>query len=137
MCASASSPKILVVDDEAFITLFLSEALKRRLEAQVTTCSDGQQAIAAIQADDFHLIISDIRMPILDGVALFEWIKQHRPHLQRRFFFITGDEGALEAIDVIQNRQIPVLRKPFLIDELVQITHSVLKIQPEEPETKA
>lgn len=68
---------------------------------------------------DFDFVISDIRMPGMDGFALFEWVLKNRPHLTRRFLFITGDAGSSSSSEKLELMAAQALRKPFEIDDLL------------------
>jgi len=124
-----SLPKIrvLVVDDEQFIVGFVQEALRDRLHCQVEWAFNGQQAIELAKANAYGLIISDIRMPQVSGVELFDWIRIHRPELSRRFFFITGDAGSNDINARVAQLGVPVLRKPFTLDALVSQSRAMLE----------
>lgn len=65
---------ILVVDDEARIRKLVSTFLERR-GYLVQTASDGQEAIALIEANQPQLIITDINMPHLSGLELIKWVR--------------------------------------------------------------
>ena len=58
-------------------------------------------------------------MPELDGLGLFEWIKEHQPRLAARFLFITGDAGGRELDQKLESLGAPVLRKPFNLKNLL------------------
>ena len=69
--------KILVIDDEALVARSLSKLLSA-CGFDVVVASSGHEALQKIKDEDFHLIISDIRMPELDGI---ETVKQIRGYL--------------------------------------------------------
>ena len=63
--------KILLADDEKTIAVTLGDAL-RGAGHDVTVVSDGEQAMGAIRTDSFECVITDIRMPRVDGLALLK-----------------------------------------------------------------
>lgn len=67
--------RILIVDDEEMIRMFLSDYLCREGHAVETAC-DGQAGLAAVTEGRFDLVISDIKMPLLDGVGMLERIRE-------------------------------------------------------------
>ena len=76
---SARTRRILVVDDEAPIRELLNAVLS--VEGYgVTTAEDGKQAIGLLERDRFDLIISDVRMPGLDRIAVLRAAKRIDPH---------------------------------------------------------
>ncbi|HKG93350.1 MAG TPA: PAS domain S-box protein [Gemmatimonadaceae bacterium] len=109
--------RVLIVDDEAPIR----EALKRffvRAGWEVSEASNGAAALSVIErspkgAGDFSLIISDLRMPGVSGIALHDWIAASRPELVRRFVVSTGDVASPEAAAFVARVHCPVLEKPF------------------------
>ncbi|MBI4703739.1 MAG: response regulator [Deltaproteobacteria bacterium] len=86
----ATGGRVLVVDDEPM----LCRAIERMLRdlCQVVTAHDGRQALEAIAAaaGDFDLVVSDMTMPEMDGVELYERAAAAYPELARRFVFLTG-----------------------------------------------
>ena len=63
--------RILVVDDDAYVREATEEILLRR-KYKVETASDGKSALAKLDEGDFDLILSDIKLPIRNGLALLE-----------------------------------------------------------------
>ena len=118
--------RILIADDEAFITSMVQEALRRGLPCLVERVESGLRAVTRLQQEDFNLVISDVRMAGMDGFALFEWILKHQPHLAGRFLFITGDAGSPDLNEKLESMSVPVLRKPFEIETLLQLCHKLL-----------
>lgn len=112
MAALAPRPKILVVDDEPIIAQLITDVLSGD-GYDVDVASDGLIALEHIDRDAYDLILSDLRMPGLDGLGLYRQLEQHRPELARRFVFITGDTANEEAWAFLEGAQVPVIEKPF------------------------
>jgi len=85
---------------------------------EVEQARDGFEALQKLDENSFHVVVSDIRMPGLDGVDL---VKRIRPKLQRiPIVLISGDPTAsTEAIP--QSEVLRVLTKPFMPGELLEI----------------
>jgi CheY-like chemotaxis protein len=81
---------ILVVDDEPEIREMLAEIL-RGADHEVTTAASGREALARIAVERFDVVVTDIRMPDIDGRALFQQIRERWPRLASRVVFVTGD----------------------------------------------
>jgi CheY-like chemotaxis protein len=79
--------RILVVDDEAVIRLTLDQIL-RRVGYVVTTAADGEQAIALLTHSVFDLLLIDLKLPGMDGVAIARHAQQSHP--SAAILFITG-----------------------------------------------
>jgi PAS domain S-box-containing protein len=111
---------ILVVDDEADIR----EALKEILTGahhRVVTASSGREALERIAADHYDAILTDIRMPDLDGRALYQEIARRWPRQAARVVFITGDTLASSLREFVCESGRPVIEKPFLPSEVRRI----------------
>ena len=126
--ADQESPRLqaLVVDDESYITSLVQKALRVRLGLIVQRVSTSLEVLEYLEEGNYDLIISDIRMPGLDGFELFAWICRHRPELRDKFFFITGDSGSAELDGRIEALRVPVLRKPFAVEDLLMQCHRIL-----------
>jgi PAS domain S-box-containing protein len=102
----------LVVDDEPEVAEALREMLMRDGYA-VEVARDGEAARARLQRQDYDVIVSDIRMPGLDGPELFDWISRERPALRSRIGFVTGDTLGPLAGDFLKRSKVPYIEKPF------------------------
>lgn len=111
----APARRALVVDDEREI----AESLADFLSLEGFTCEiaaggiAAQQRLGAADSGEFDLIISDLRMPDLDGPRLHAWVAEHRPELSARMAFATGDTLGQTAARFLAEFQRPVLEKPF------------------------
>ncbi len=104
--------QILVVDDEEPIVTLMTEILTMDGH-QVTPAFNGAEALALVQARDFDLIISDVRMPAVGGPTFFEVLQTTRPDLLPRVMFVTGDTVSKTTQAFLQKAGRPVLAKPF------------------------
>ena len=111
--ASASRRKVLIVDDEPEIRETLSEILTAA-QHRVAAASSGREALARMAAEHYDVILTDIRMPDMDGRALFQEILRRWPERVRRVGFITGDTLASAWREFAAESGCPVLEKPFL-----------------------
>jgi two-component system NtrC family sensor kinase len=73
----------------------------------------GQEGRRLIEARSYDVILSDLRMPDVDGQALFDWIERERPALAARVAFVTGDTLGPAARRFLAGAGRPVLEKPF------------------------
>ena len=71
--------KILLVDDEAHIRVFVSLILKSLGETKITEASNGQEAIAAYKADKADIVLLDVNMPHMDGIQTLRKLKEMDP----------------------------------------------------------
>ncbi len=75
-----SAPRILIVDDDLALLEALPEAVHLRMGAiEIDTCDSAATAVERIEASDYDAIVTDIKMPGMDGLALLSVIKETRP----------------------------------------------------------
>jgi CheY-like chemotaxis protein len=109
--------RVLVAEDEPLVLDLFSRVLERD-GATVTLARDGEEAWSRILETDFDLIVADLRMPNLDGRALYERVVEEKPSMVRRFVFATGDlvrQESLKFLEGIPNR---ILAKPLDVDNV-------------------
>jgi len=73
--------KILLVDNDKFIRDNFSERLKNN-KYEVVSAEDGEEAIEKIAADDFDVVITDIRMPKVNGIEVLKFTKKNKPKIK-------------------------------------------------------
>lgn len=103
---------ILVLDDEKSIAEMLGEMLGL-LGYTPTVCHAGAQALELIDQEDFDLIISDFRMPVMNGRQFYEQAVKKKPALARRVIFLTGDIVNEETQAFLKSIGNPHMTKPF------------------------
>lgn len=111
----------LVVDDDLDVRKYLAAILKSQF-TQVLEAENGVEAFAAIQKEgrDIDVVVSDIQMPEMDGITLWRNATSQFPDLP--FIFITG------FADVEGPQSVPLLRKPFPPQTLIQTIRTVLNV---------
>ena len=112
--------KVLVVDDEELIC-DLCQSLFEDEGIEVKTASNGKDAIELVKSEEFHFILSDIRMPKGDGVQFKKEL--NKIGNQTPFLFMTG----FSDLSVEQAKElgaIGILKKPFDFDELQEVIKS-------------
>lgn len=117
---SASHRTILVVDDEPGIREALAEILTGARH-RVVTASSGREALERMAAERYDVILTDIRMPDLDGRALYREIEKRWPGQVGRVVFVTGDTLASGLREFVSASGRPVIEKPFLPGEVRRI----------------
>jgi len=98
----------------------IQEVLRNEMNCSVERVTNGLRAVTRLEQEDFDFVISDVRMPELDGFGLFEWLKEHRPALAENFLFITGDAGSQDLNQKLESLGARVLRKPFKLEMLLR-----------------
>lgn len=118
--------RVLVVDDEAFLLECLVDALGG-WGMEVAASTRGDEAIRKLEAGTFDLIVSDIRMPGLSGVELYDWLKVQRPAMAKRILYTTGDSFDVKTREFLESSQVPYLGKPFDLKQLKQSLERLLE----------
>ena len=117
--------RVLVVEDEPTVASLVADVLREEGH-EVETILDSVAALERLTRQDFDLVICDLKMPKLDGRALYEeGIRRGR--LRRdRVLFITGDTMRPRTLDFVHRDRLPFLAKPFLVDELTRKVRDLL-----------
>jgi two-component system, NtrC family, response regulator AtoC len=106
---------ILIVDDEPSIRKVLGAHL-RRDGYDVTAAASGVEAIEILQEEGADLVITDLRMPGMDGLELLRWVKQSYPGLP--VIMLTAHGTVDSAVEALKRGAQDYLTKPFDQDEL-------------------
>jgi len=112
--------RVMIVDDEQYVTALIQETLRLAMGWQVVRMHNGRHAIELLEHETFDMLISDVRMPEIDGLALYRWIREHRPTLAACMLFVTGDAGNAELTRALHDLGRPVLYKPFNVATLIE-----------------
>jgi PAS domain S-box-containing protein len=115
---------ILVVDDEHEIAALLADILTAAGH-QVDAVGDGQAALERLRQRPYDLILSDLRMPRLDGPGLYRALEREHPELLSRFVLITGDALGTEATAFVQEVSVPSVSKPFSFEGVLRVVDQV------------
>lgn len=106
--------RVLVVDDEETIRRSLARFFER-YGTIVHQAADGAEALRMISEDEFDVIVSDLRMPGLDGAALWQRAVQARPHLRDRWVFVS----AHMLPDELTGKNLVHVQKPFEVSTVL------------------
>lgn len=124
--------RVLLIDDELTIRLALRRFFTR-MGWSVDEATNGESGYSMIVLDEqqtstapYALIISDLRMPGLNGIELHERLKKVAPHVLTRLVFSTGDIVSQEAAEFVNSSQCVVLQKPFELATLRETIQAVL-----------
>jgi CheY-like chemotaxis protein len=123
----AASPgvRVLVVEDETPVR-DLQRRILSRIDAEVLTAADSQEAVHVLEHEEVDLVVSDVKMPGGSGLELFRWVERHRPALVNRFLFVTGDVGDPEIAAFAEAEPARFVHKPFQMDDYLERIHAAL-----------
>jgi two-component system NtrC family sensor kinase len=111
---------ILVAEDEPLVLELFTRILMED-GARVTIARDGEEAWEKLVDNEFDLVVTDIRMPNVDGQQLYEKVAEERPDLLRRFVFATGDMVRDETVRFLEALPNRILTKPLQIETVRRV----------------
>ena len=123
---------ILLLDDD----LELADTLKTLLQTRnflVTTAKNGVEGLREVMEMDFDVILCDMLMPTMPGDMFYLAVQKVKPHLCKRFLFITGHGDDPRTNEFLQKTDGLVVFKPVPTDELVQMISLVLQRNAQQP----
>jgi len=118
--------RVLVVDDEPLVAGLLVDLLEGDGH-RVEVAADGRAALAAVRKRGFDVIISDFKMPGLDGAGLYEGLARQDPRLRERLVFISGDTLTPDTRRFLASTGAPTVDKPFDAAQVRRVVQSVLR----------
>jgi two-component system nitrogen regulation response regulator GlnG len=124
------SNRIFVIDDDRSIRWVLEKALAAA-DLEVETFESGNAALAAITREEPAVIVSDIRMPGIDGLALLERIRGAHPELP--VIIMTAHSDLDSAVAAFKGGAFEYLPKPFDIDDAVALVSRALETRAQHP----
>jgi two-component system cell cycle sensor histidine kinase/response regulator CckA len=116
---------ILVVEDEAKLASAVVDAL-RDAGYIVDHAPDGQAALSKVHAESFDLVICDLKMPRVDGMAFYRKLSAAAPGLSKRVIFVTGDVAGTDAETFLEESGCRWLAKPFRLGDLLRAIRDTL-----------
>jgi CheY-like chemotaxis protein len=125
MSGSEVGKRILIVDDEAPLAGLMADILSADGHT-VEIAVNGLAALAHVERSAYDLILSDLRMPELDGPGLYRELERRRPELARRIAFVTGSAQSAGMEQFLARTGAPILYKPFRIQDLQKLVKDLL-----------
>ena len=118
------SLKVLIIDDDPILRDVMKDILEEICKVDIA--ENGEDAIEKIKIANYNAILTDIRMPNIDGPSLYYWIKKNHPGLEKRVVFTTGDTYDPETNEFLNSINNDYISKPFYINELKDIVKKAL-----------
>jgi len=115
--------KVLVMDDYPPILELVSSLLSK--DGAVDTAKHGKEALEKTLRQYYSVIISDIDMPIMDGLEFYEKLKNDHGDVGRRFIFISGSLNQ-ETLAYLKKEKLNYMAKPFQLKDLRQAVHRII-----------
>src|SRR5919197_3170996 len=121
-----SAEKILVVDDEQSLAQFLGIVLRKE-GYHVVTANNGRDALDKVKAENFDVVITDIKMPGMDGIQLLQGVKKHDPSLP--VVIMTAYASQQSAIDAVNLGAFQYLIKNAKNDEIKLVVRNAIEMR--------
>jgi len=91
--------RALIIDDEAYVRLVLEQTLREE-GCEVVVAANGQAGLAALEHQPFDCVITDLRMPGLDGLGVLKWVADHQPGVD--VVMLTGHGDVKDAVEAMK-----------------------------------
>ncbi len=117
-------PSILVVDDELLIRDLLYDFFTGQ-GWDISVAENGEKALEILRARKIDLLLTDIKMPEMDGLALTSRVKETNPNMP--VVLMTGYPSVETAVNGLRNKVEDYIIKPFNINRLYKLLESKLK----------
>jgi CheY-like chemotaxis protein len=124
--SGAPAGRVLVIDDEPLAACLMREMLQGHFECAVDVVPDGVAAFELLARNRYALVVSDLRMPEMNGAELYLWLREAQPATARSFVFVTAyaEERPFD-LDLTQ-WGVPIVPKPFTLDRFLNTCRSYL-----------
>jgi CheY-like chemotaxis protein len=126
--AESHKRAVLVVDDEPNVLALLKKIMTQN-GYEVVTATNGQQALERIAVRLYDVILSDMRMPGMDGRKFFEIVRKQDAALAHRIVFVTGDTVSPDTQEFFEDTGNRWLSKPFSIAQVTATVKEVLETE--------
>jgi DNA-binding response OmpR family regulator len=122
------SRSVLIVDDEQHIRLLIEQTLEELTDegVELYTASDGEEALAAIEAQSPDLVFLDVMMPRRNGLEVARAVREELGRTDTHIVLLTAKGQAVDREAGLAAGANRYLTKPFDPDELLAIAHEVL-----------
>ncbi len=121
------SGRILIIDDEQDMLALLQRILSSRSQYEITTTSESARAPELIRENNFDVVITDLKMPMLDGLQVLEIVKQKS---ESTIVVIMTAYGTIEsAIEATRKGAFDYITKPFRKERILHVVEQAFKVQ--------
>jgi PAS domain S-box-containing protein len=121
----SGAESVLVVEDETSLRILLLETLTAN-GFSVDAAPNGEKAIDLIGKKKYDVVVTDIKMPGIDGKDLYVYIRKHHPDIADKIIFITGDILSKETRLFLESTKNRYIEKPFNMNSLILMLDTVL-----------
>jgi excisionase family DNA binding protein len=121
--AAAARGRVLVVDDESAVRDLIGKALSLE-QYDVDVAEDGTAAIERLRSTPYSLLITDLKMPGMDGLAVIRAAREMRPGMP--VIILTGHSTEESAIEAVNLGVVGYLTKPFSMERVIAVAERAM-----------
>ncbi len=118
-------PAILIIEDEKIMRITLEDALRQQ-GYEVSSCESGRCGMTELYADTYNLVITDVRLPDMNGIDLMREIK--KTNYDAEVIVITAYGTIKDAVDAMKLGAFDYITKPFYLDEFSLIVKRAIDV---------
>ena len=122
---------ILVVDDYKAVRRALGRALES-VGYTVYLAASGEEALVILREHHIDAVVLDLHMPVMSGQTLFHVLISKWPELKAKVLIMTGDAKAEEKETWLKLYDLPIVKKPFALGEVITLIDVLTKDEPRE-----
>src|SRR5256712_5985515 len=127
-------PNVLIIDDEPLMRISIADALKAE-GCQVKVAATGLEGVDLIRKEPFEIVITDLRLPGMDGLQILQACKEVLP--KTGVIVITAHGSVETAVEAIKMGAYDYITQPFSMDELLLIVKRLVKVLELEDENRS
>ncbi len=120
----SQQPSLLVVDDELLIRDLLYDFFTGQ-GWSIAVAENGEKALQVMKNRPIDIVLTDVRMPEMDGMALVSELRQHHPDIP--VVIMTGFPSVDSAVGALRGRVFDYIIKPFNINQLYKTLEAAVK----------
>jgi PAS domain S-box-containing protein len=118
--------KVLLVDDEVELAQTLADLMESEVKT-IDIAANGAIALEKLRKSSYDIIVSDLRMPVLDGPGLHEALTREMPAYTHKIIYVTGDTLSGHVQAFLNENPVPVVEKPYRLSEVRNAIVALLK----------
>jgi CheY-like chemotaxis protein len=115
----------LLIDDDVQLMNLLSKFFETA-GCETEVVPDGKSALDKLDGSSYDFIFCDIKMPTMNGITLYQQLKEKRSSHLEKIIFVTGDVTGYDAQEFLKSVQNPILVKPFDLEEVKRTVQRML-----------
>lgn len=125
--------RLLLVDDEVEIAQTLADLMDPEGH-EIDIAANGAIALEKLRKKSFDAIISDLRMPVMDGPSLYDALQRELPSYTNKIIYVTGDTLSTHVQEFLRTHTVPLVEKPYRLKDIHRALHDLLLSRDQRPD---